>query len=234
MLTVNNISAGYGSLKVINALSMDVSEGECVCLLGWAGTGKTTLLKTIAGLVTPDHGDIIYRGENITSVPAHGRVQKGLVLVPEGRRLFAGMTVHENLLVGAHCLDDSEIVKQQLDRVLALFPILAERRHQVVGTLSGGEQQMCAIGRALMSSPRLLMIDELSLGLAPVVVDRLVEALAHVRRRGTTMILVEQDAQLALDLSDRAFVMHRGRIMKSVSAAELVDNPELRQEILQR
>jgi branched-chain amino acid transport system ATP-binding protein len=234
LLALNNISAGYGPLEVISALSLNVAEGECVSLIGWSGTGKTTLLKTIAGLIRPYRGAIVYCGESIVSAAPHERVQRGIALVPEGRRLFAGMTVHENLLVGAHCLSDRQIINQQLDRVLALFPILGERRDQVVGTLSGGEQQMCAIARALMSSPRLMMIDELSLGLAPIVVERLVEVLAEVRRLGMTMLVVEQDVDLALKMSDRAYVMHRGRIVKSGTASSLFDDPDLRPEMLKQ
>ena len=234
LLALDNVSAGYGPLEVISAVSLDVAEGECVSLIGWSGTGKTTLLKTIAGLIRPSHGAIAYRGESIVSAAPHERVQRGIALVPEGRRLFAGMTVYENLLVGAHCLSERKIIGQQLDRVLTLFPILDERRDQVVGTLSGGEQQMCAIGRALMSSPRLMLIDELSLGLAPIVVERLVEALTQVRRLGMTMFVVEQDVDLALKMSDRAYVMQRGRIVKSVTAATLAEDPDLRREMLKQ
>jgi branched-chain amino acid transport system ATP-binding protein len=234
LLAINNISAGYGPLEVISSVSMDVGEGECVSLIGWSGAGKTTLLKTIAGLIRPFRGNIIYRGANIAAAPAHERVQMGIALVPEGRRLFAGMTTRENLLVGAHCLNESKMIHQQLGRVLKLFPVLAERCDQIAGTLSGGEQQMCAIGRALMSSPRMILIDELSLGLAPVVVDRLTEALAHLRHSGTTMVLVEQNAELALKLSDRAYVMQRGRIVTSVKASDALNDSTVWREKLQQ
>jgi branched-chain amino acid transport system ATP-binding protein len=232
LVVVDRVSAGYGSLQVVRSIEMKVAAGECVALLGWSGAGKTTLLKTIAGLVHASSGDIFFAGESIVALPAHERVQKGIVLVPEGRRLFAGMTVRENLLVGAHTIDNSSVVQQQLSHVLEFFPILADRRQQIVGTLSGGEQQMCAIGRAMMSSPRLMLIDELSLGLAPSVVDQLMEALAKLRRLGATIIIVEQDTDLAIRISDRIYVMQTGRITRQLETAAIVENPLIARDLV--
>jgi branched-chain amino acid transport system ATP-binding protein len=232
MLSVRGLSAGYGPLEVVRAIDLDVSEGECVVLIGWSGAGKTTLLKTIAGLIQPMRGDILYGNRSILNASPRDRVLAGIAMVPEGRRLFTGMTVYENLLVGAHTIRDRKAVQDCLARVHGLFPILEERNGQVVGTLSGGEQQMCAIGRALMSLPKLMIIDELSLGLAPVVVDRLIGVLADIRRSGATLILVEQDAELALSMADRGYAIRQGSIFKSGTAAELANDAYIRSEYL--
>jgi branched-chain amino acid transport system ATP-binding protein len=232
MLSIRGLSAGYGPLEVIRAVDLDVNKGECLVLIGWSGAGKTTLLKTIAGLIRPTRGEIYYEGRSILNASPRDRVLAGIALVPEGRRLFTGMTVHENLLVGAHTIRDRKAVTEGLARVHELFPILEERNRQVVGTLSGGEQQMCAIGRALMSLPKLMLIDELSLGLAPLVVDRLVGVLADVRRSGMTLILVEQDAALALSMADRGSVLRQGGIFKSGTAAALTNDAYFRNEYL--
>lgn len=212
MLSVRKLSAGYGSIEIIREIDLDVAERECVALIGWSGCGKTTLMKAIAGLLPPASGKIVYEEADVTREPAHTRVSRGLAMVPEGRHLFAGMSVYENLLVGAHATRAAETTAQQEALIFDLFPVLKARRNQIAGTLSGGEQQMCAIGRALMSGPRLLLIDELSLGLAPIVVARLVEVLRELRSLGTTILVVEQDAALALAISDRAYIMQRGRI----------------------
>jgi branched-chain amino acid transport system ATP-binding protein len=234
LLVVDAVSAGYGSLRVMQSIDMNIAAGQCVAVLGWNGTGKSTLLKTIAGLVRPYTGNIFFAGESIVTLPAHRRVQKGIALVPEGRRLFAGMTVRENLLVGAHTVGDQKVIQQQLDRVFELFPILADRRQQIVGTLSGGEQQMCAISRAMMSSPRLMLVDELSLGLAPSIVEHLIEALAKLRRLGGTVLLVEQDPDLAIRISDRVCIMQGGRITRQLETTAIVENPRLRQDLLRQ
>jgi branched-chain amino acid transport system ATP-binding protein len=231
LLAVDQISAGYGPLAVIQSVQMNVAVGECVALLGWSGAGKTTLLKTIAGLIRPSSGSILLDGEDIVALPAHRRLQMGMALIPEGRRLFVGMTVHENLLVGAHTLGSRALIHRQLDRVLQLFPALAERRSQIAGTLSGGEQQMCAIGRAIMSAPRLMLIDELSLGLAPVVVERLAQALAQIRQSGATIVLVEQDLDLAFKMADRSYVLQRGRIVRHLDGRSLPDERSLAREL---
>jgi branched-chain amino acid transport system ATP-binding protein len=232
MLSVRGVSAGYGPLEVIRTVDLDVNEGECLALIGWSGAGKTTLLKTIAGLIRPMRGDILYRSRSILDASPRDRVLAGIALVPEGRRLFTGMTVYENLLVGAHTIRNSKAVQDRLARVHELFPILQQRKNQVVGTLSGGEQQMCAIGRAMMSQPELMLIDELSFGLAPVVVERLVGVLADIRRSGATLIVVEQDAQLALSMADRGYVLRQGGIFRSGTAAELANDAYIRAEYL--
>jgi branched-chain amino acid transport system ATP-binding protein len=232
VLAICGISAGYGSLEVLHALELELVEGEWLALLGASGAGKTTLLRTIAGLVRPSCGDILYRGKSIVQVPPHERVGDGIALVPEGRRLFSGMTVRENLIVGAFLESDRRIVLEQLERVFDLFPILRERAMQVAGTLSGGEQQMCAIGRALMSRPRLLLVDELSLGLAPLIVDRLMESLQIIRLDGTTLIVVEQEVELALNMADRACIIRQGRIVSSAAARDLLRDTHLLRELV--
>jgi branched-chain amino acid transport system ATP-binding protein len=226
MLSIRNLSTRYGAIEIISAVDMHVSAGECVALLGRSGSGKTTLMKTIAGLLAPSSGEIIYEGVNIVSQTAHMRVANGLAMTPEGRHLFAGMSVHDNLLVGAHSVRDRQVIARQQDLTFALFPILQQRRNQIAGTLSGGEQQMCAIGRALMSAPRLLLIDELSLGLAPVVVSRLVESLKAIRKLGTTLVVVEQDAALAMTMADRAYILERGRIRTARRSDALPNEPQ--------
>ena len=226
MLSIRNLSTRYGAIEIISAVDMHVSAGECVALLGRSGSGKTTLMKTIAGLLAPSSGEIIYEGVNIVSQAAHMRVANGLAMTPEGRHLFAGMSVHDNLLVGAHSVRDRQVIARQQDLTFALFPILQQRRNQIAGTLSGGEQQMCAIGRALMSAPRLLLIDELSLGLAPVVVSRLVESLKAIRKLGTTLVVVEQDAALAMTMADRAYILERGRIRTGSRSDALPNEPQ--------
>src|ERR1043166_343604 len=232
MLSIRKLSAGYGPIEVVRAIDMDVAAGECVALIGWSGSGKTTVMKTIAGLLQASSGEIIYEGQDIALLPAHLHVARGIAMVPEGRRLFAGMTAYENVLVGAHTIEDDTGVAEETNFLFDLFPILKERRNQIAGTLSGGAEQMCAIARALMSKPRLLLIDELSLGLAPVVVARLVEALKVIRKLGTTIIVVEQDAALALAISDRAYVIQRGQIKTTGAAAILRSHPTVRQEYI--
>jgi len=226
MLSARGLSAGYGPIEVVHAADMDIAAGECVALIGWAGSGKTTLMRTLAGLLQTSAGEIVFEGRDITALPAHARVPLGIGMVPEGRRLFRGMTVWENVLVGAHASEPAKVA-ERMDYVLDLFPVLKERRRQIAGTLSGGEQQMCAIARALMAEPRLLLIDELSLGLAPVVVWRIVEALAAIRARGTTILLVEQDAGLALSLSDRVYIIRGGRIVRSGRSADMKSDAEI-------
>jgi branched-chain amino acid transport system ATP-binding protein len=226
MLSVRALSIGYGPIEVIHGADMAIDAGKCVALIGWAGSGKTTLMRCLAGLLAARAGQILFEGHDVTALPAHARVASGITMVPEGRRLFRGMTVRENILVGAYVVPPAQAAAR-LDEVLQLFPILQQRASQIAGTLSGGEQQMCAIARALMSAPRLLLIDELSLGLAPVVVSRLVQALAAIRRLGTTVLLVEQDAELALSISDSAYILRGGRIVRSGQSAELKADPQI-------
>ena len=232
MLALRDVSAGYGAVDVLSDIDLDVRPGEWLAIVGAAAAGKTTLMRTIAGVLEPSEGTIHLEGEDLASVPAFDRVRRGVSLVPEGRRLFAGMTVNANLLMGAYTLSDRDAVDEQLEKVLDLFPILRERRKQVAGTLSGGEQPMCAIGRGLMSSPRLLLVDELSLGLAPVVVDHLLAALTVVREGGTTLVVVEQDVRTSLTYADRAYVIRQGRVVGSGPSAEFLEDADFRRLFL--
>ncbi|MBX5493673.1 MAG: ABC transporter ATP-binding protein [Chloroflexi bacterium] len=232
LLRVDGLSAGYGDILVLQQVSLDVRAGEIVALIGSNGAGKTTLLRTLAGLLPTMAGAVWLGDTPITHQRAYERVRCGLVMVPEGRRLFAAMTVRQNLLLGAYQREDRAAIARDLARVYALFPRLREREHQLAGTLSGGEQQMCAIGRGLMAAPRLLMIDELSLGLAPVAVDALLAALLEIRAQGTTILLVEQDVQVALTTADRAYVLETGRVSLSGLASELLASPAVRRAYL--
>jgi branched-chain amino acid transport system ATP-binding protein len=232
MLEVEGLSAGYGALQVLWDVDLAVAEGEWVSLVGSVGAGKTALLHTIAGLLPARSGSIRFDGDNITGTRAKDRVSLGMTLVPEGRRLFTGMTVAENLRMGGYSVRDRDIVRQRLERMYDMFPRLRERHRQQVGTLSGGEQQMCAIARALMSEPRLLVIDELSLGLAPVVVDDLLESLTAIRSAGTTLLVVEQDIETALSYADRGYVLRQGRMVRTGTGEELLADPSLQQEYL--
>jgi branched-chain amino acid transport system ATP-binding protein len=226
VLIVRDISSGYGLVQVLWNVSIDVNDSEVVCLIGSNGAGKSTLLRTITGAVTTTSGSIEFDGVDLRRRAAHDIVVDGIALVPEGRRLFQTMSVRENLLMGAYRQRDSKRTQRELDRVLTLFPILAERRSQAAGTLSGGEQQMCAIGRGLMSCPRLLLIDELSLGLAPRVVDLLTDTIITIRKElGIAILLVEQDVDTALRIADRGFLMDTGRIALAGTSAELMSSP---------
>jgi branched-chain amino acid transport system ATP-binding protein len=232
MLRVRGLSSGYGGLHVVQAADLDVHQSEWLALLGPVGAGKSTLLSALAGLLACDVDEMTLDGQPIDELPPHQRLRRGLALVPEGRRLFAGMTVRENLMAGTHALSDAARRSRNLALVLDLFPILGERQHQLAGTLSGGEQQMCAIGRALMASPRLLMIDEVTLGLAPLVIRTLFGALSELRRQGVTLLTVEQNVPLALEYADRAYVMNGGRIVLEGSTASLRHDPDLPRRFL--
>jgi len=212
LLEARGLTSGYGETQVLWGIDLAIRAGESVALIGANGAGKTTLMRALAGQLNPWDGGIFFEGQDLTRVPAHDRVRLGMVMVPEGRQLFPGMTVTENLLMGAYVREDSEI-EADLERVRELFPMLRERSSQLAGHMSGGEQQMCAIGRALMVKPRLLMIDELSFGLAPVIVDRLMEAIDEIHRGGTTLIIVEQDVVNATTMTQRGYVMEGGRIV---------------------
>jgi branched-chain amino acid transport system ATP-binding protein len=209
-----------------------VQQGELVCLIGANGAGKSTTLKALAGIQVVASGSVHYDGNEITRMPAHQRVRSGIALVPEGRGIFARLTIFENLQLGAYVRNDAHAVAQDLDYVLALFPRLAERQRQVAGTLSGGEQQMLAIGRALMSRPRLLLLDEPSMGLAPLMVQKIFEIIRRIAANGVTLLLVEQNAKLALEVSDRGYVMESGRIVLSDTAASLLANPQVQNAYL--
>ncbi len=221
LLVAGEIRAGYGDLEVVHDVDLAVAAGEWVALLGVPGAGKSTLLKTLAGLVEVRSGTIDFAGARIERLAPHQRVGLGLALVPEGRRLFAGMSVDENLTAGAHSLGSRSKIERERERVFSIFPHLRQRRAQIVGTLSGGEQQMCAIGRGLMSAPRLLLIDELSLGLAPNLVDELLAALETIRANGTALVVVEQDVDAALRFAARAYVLGLGHVVLSGTAGEI-------------
>jgi branched-chain amino acid transport system ATP-binding protein len=232
VLEVRDVHAGYGDVPVLSGVSLAVAGGEIVALVGPNGAGKTTLLRVIAGLLPVRRGAVTWEGRPIHLVPAHRIVEQGIALVPEGRRLFARMTVEENLLIGAFAPHALGFRREGLARVLAIFPRLAERRRQLAGSLSGGEQQMVAIGRALMSRPRLLLLDEPSLGLAPRVVEGILGVLREVHREGVGVFLVEQNVQAALALADRGYVLEGGRISREGSGRDLLQDPHVRQAYL--
>ena len=232
LLSVVGLCSGYGDVQVLWGIDLDVAEGEIVCLVGSNGAGKSTLLRTISGLMEPRGGSLRFAGRDVTGTGPDAVLAAGIAHVPEGRRLFKGLTVKDNLLLGAYLRSDKAGIAEDLERAFELFPILKERRDQDATTMSGGEQQMCAIARGLMSRPKLLMIDELSLGLAPRLVDRLGEALVEINRQGLTVLLVEQDVMTAFELASRAFVIELGRVAKAGSTAALSDDPAIRQAYL--
>ena len=229
-LVVESITAGYDSLLVIRSVNIRVPEGKIVALVGSNGAGKSTTLKTIMGVVRPKEGKLIFMGEDITGLPPYMRVEKGISLVPEGRQLFSTLTVKENLLLGAYLYKGN--VKNLLDEVYELFPILKERENQLAGTLSGGEQQMLAVARGLMSNPRLLMLDEPSLGLAPLIVEKLYDAIKEINRRGVSILLVEQHVELSLEVADYAYVMEMGEITIEGEAKKLLKDERVRRAYL--
>lgn len=232
MLEVKNLDAGYGDLQVLWDISMGVSKGEIVSLLGSNGAGKTTLLRAISGLIRPFRGEIVFKGERITDLPSHKRVVLGISLVPEGRQLFPMMTVLENLEMGASTKKAREKLSESLDWVFSLFPILKERKNQLAGTMSGGEQQMLAIGRALMSRPELLALDEPSMGLAPKLVIEIFRTLERMREEGVTILLAEQNARAALDISDRSYIIETGRLVIQGESKELMEREDVRRAYL--
>lgn len=229
MLEVKDLNVGYGDVQVLWDVNLEVGEGEVVALVGSNGAGKTTLLYTISGLLHPMSGSIKFMGREIAGLPSEQIVDLGITQVPQGRRLFAGMTVKENIMMGAYHRKDKEQIKRDFQFVLDLFPRMAERLNQPAGSLSGGEQQMCAVARGLMAAPKLLMIDELSLGLAPIIVETIYEAVNQVIMRGTTVLIVEQDVLLALEQADRAYVLDVGHIRMSGPAKELMDDPTIKE-----
>ena len=231
MLSIAGLRAGYGKIEVLHEVALSIEQGQIVTLIGANGAGKTTLLKTISGLIRPAAGSIDFEGESIVRRPPHKIVARGLSHVPEGRAILKRMTVLDNLRMGAYVRSDSE-VGRDIDAVFVRFPVLADRRDQMAGTLSGGEQQMLAIGRALVARPRLLLLDEPSLGLAPKFVTRIFLTLRELKQEGKTILLVEQNARQALQVADRGYVMERGRIVLTGSGAELLSTPEVRQTYL--
>ncbi|MEL1134920.1 ABC transporter ATP-binding protein [Desulfitobacterium sp. THU1] len=231
MLKVDNINVFYGAIHAIKGISLEVNEGEIVTLIGANGAGKSTVLKTISGLLRTKTGGISFLGEDITSTAPHKIVERGLAHVPEGRRIFLQMTVQENLDMGAYTRPSGG-TEEDLEKIYTLFPRLLERRKQVAGTLSGGEQQMLAIGRALMSRPKLLMLDEPSMGLAPILVEQIFTIIQEMNKAGTTVLLVEQNAQMALSIADRAYVLETGSISISGTGQELSESDEIRKAYL--
>ena len=231
ILKVNNINVYYGAIHAIKGISFNVEEGEIVTLIGANGAGKSTTLNTISGLLRSKTGDISFMGSSIAKMSPNKIVQNGLVMVPEGRRIFLGLTVEENLEMGAYTRPKSEI-KDSMEQVYELFPRLKERRTQIGGTLSGGEQQMLAMGRALMAKPKLIMLDEPSMGLAPLLVDLIFEIIADLHKAGSTILLVEQNAQAALSIADRAYVLETGKIVKTGLGSELISDPDIKKAYL--
>ena len=227
LLSLSTLWAGYGPAPVLKGISLEVRTGEIVALIGANGAGKTTTLMTLSGVVPPRAGQIVFRGDAIETWPPHRIAQAGIRQVPEGRRIFPRLSVLENLHVGAYAQVDAKRARAALEEVFSLFPILAERRNQAGGTLSGGEQQMLAIGRALMSSPTLLLLDEPSLGLSPVMAAKIFEMIRTIQKRGTTILLVEQNARAALALADRGYVMVMGEVTLTDSAVRLAENPQV-------
>lgn len=232
MLKVNSLSVYYDSINALKEISFEVHEGEIVTLIGANGAGKTSTLHTISGLIRPRKGKVIFMGREIQSVEAHEILKMGLAQVPEGRRIFAKMTVLENLEMGAFARTDRSAISEDMEKIFTSFPRLKERRKQLAGTLSGGEQQMLATGRALMSSPKLLMMDEPSMGLSPILVSEIFDIIRKINKQGTTVLLVEQNARMALSVADRAYVLETGRIVMSGLAKDLLGNEQVKNAYL--
>jgi branched-chain amino acid transport system ATP-binding protein len=233
LLQLEKVNTYYGSIHILQDSNLVVREGELVCLLGGNASGKSTTLKTILGIVRPRTGRVLLAGEDVTRLPTAHRIKRGLAIVPENRRLFGPMTVRENLELGAYLRPKADL-KEEFERVYTLFPLLYERRTQLAGTLSGGEQQMVAMGRALMSKPRLLLMDEPSMGLAPILVERSFEIIKQVHEAGVAMLVVEQNANVSLAIGDRGYVLSTGRVVLEGKAADLLENEELRKAYLGR
>lgn len=232
MLTVDNVHTYYGNIHALKGITLDIEKGEIVTLIGGNGAGKTTTLRTISGLLTPREGSITLEGEDLRKYKAHEIVYKGMSMVPEGRGIFARLSVTENLEMGAYSRDDRQELTRNMDRVFTLFPRLRERRAQVAGTLSGGEQQMLATGRALMANPRILLMDEPSMGLAPVLVELIFDTIQKINQEGTTILLVEQNALMALSIAHRGYVLQTGEIVISDTAENLKKNPTVQKAYL--
>ena len=234
MLRVRNLESGYGNLRVLKGITLHVRPGEIVTIIGANGAGKTTLLNTLAGLIVPTGGEVLFDGRPVKGERPEGVARRGCVLVPEGRQLFSTMTVRENLILGGYVNRRNRGTSDQdgIERVFDLFPRLAERRYQLAGTLSGGEQQMVAIGRALMAGPKLIMMDEPSMGLAPLIVKDIFRIIGELKRAGTTILLVEQNARAALAIADRGYVMETGSLVLEGSAEELLENNDVRRAYL--
>ena len=232
MLEVKDLEVYYGVICALKGISFEVNEGEIVSLIGANGAGKTTTMQSVVGLIPKKSGSVIFDGKDITKTPCHKIVHLGMTQVPEGRRIFQELSVYENLLMGAFSQKDKSTFKQDIEEIYERFPRLAERRNQIAGTLSGGEQQMLAMGRALMSHPKLLMLDEPSMGLSPLLVDQVFEIIKDINKAGTTVLLVEQNAGKALAISDRTYVLETGQIVLSGTGAELASSEEVRKAYL--
>lgn len=232
LLEVKELQVYYGVIQALKGISFEVNEGEIVTLIGANGAGKTTTMQSIIGLIPSSHGTVMFDGQDITKVPCHKIVHSGLTQVPEGRRIFQELTVYENLLMGGFSQKDQALLKKDIENIYERFPRLAERKNQIAGTLSGGEQQMLAIGRAMMSRPKLLLLDEPSMGLSPLLVDQVFEIIKQLRDDGTTILLVEQNAGKSLAISDRAYVLELGEIVLSGTGAELAASDEVKKAYL--
>ena len=232
MLEVKNLSVHYGMIQAVRNVDFKVNEGEIVSLIGANGAGKSTILKTLSGLIHPSEGEIVYLGENIASTSAKKIVEKGLVQVPEGRHVFPGLTVKENLELGAFLRKDKEEIQKDMEAVFERFPILKERKDQDAQTLSGGEQQMLAMGRTLMSRPKLLLLDEPSMGLAPIFIREIFKIIQEIQKTGTTVLLIEQNAKMALSISNRAYVLETGSVVLSGTGQELLESDEIQKAYL--
>jgi branched-chain amino acid transport system ATP-binding protein len=232
LLELDNIHSFYGHIQALRGISLTVDEGEVVTLIGSNGAGKTTTLRSIHGVLPPREGKILFDGEEIQGLPAHDMISRGISQSPEGRKIFSRMTVREDLEMGAYHRNDNPSVREDMDRVFELFPRLQERVKQEAGTMSGGEQQMLAIGRAIMSRPKLLLLDEPSMGLAPVLVERIFQTIQEINEQGTTILLVEQNANVALEIAARGYVLETGSIVNAASAEKLREDPKVREAYL--
>ena len=228
MLEVKDLQVYYGVIQALKGISFHVNQGEVIALIGANGAGKTTTLQTLTGILSPKSGSIVFEGKDLTRTPAHKIVEMGMAHVPEGRRIFQQLTVYENLKLGAYTLRSKEKIEQNLSYIYAHFPRLQERRNQVAGTLSGGEQQMLAMGRALMSNPKILLMDEPSMGLSPLLVSEIFKIIREVSKDGTTVLLVEQNAKKALSIADRAYVLETGKIVMHGKADQLANDPRIK------
>ena len=232
MLEIKNLEVYYGVIRAIKGISFEVNEGEVIALIGANGAGKTTTLQTITGMLKPKSGEIIFEGTDITKIPGHKIVSMGMAHVPEGRRVFAQLSVYENLKLGAYTRKDKNEIEESLEKIYQSFPRLKERRNQLAGTLSGGEQQMLAMGRALMSKPKIVLMDEPSMGLSPILVEEIFKIIRDISASGTTVLLVEQNAKKALSISDRAYVLETGNIVLSGDAKDMMNNDSIRKAYL--
>lgn len=232
MLEINNLCVKYDTIRVVHHVSMHVDKGELIALIGANGAGKSTILKTLSSIIRAEEGSIIFEGKDITRMPSHHIVSSGIVQVPEGRQIFYKMTIEENLKLGAYLQKDKKRIDENFERAITLFPILKQRLKQQAGTLSGGEQQMLAIGRALLSNPKLLLLDEPSMGLSPLMTQQVFDVLETLKKEGITMLLVEQNAYDALEISDRAYILETGVINMEGKSSELIEDPNIKKAYL--